>query len=88
LKHPYLYDHSRENLPQRPVVDRSEFPTADEEYTSAKRRTINTRLAKSDLDTQHGRVYGPFSTAEEMAASIEANVKKLRAPKRKSKPAQ
>jgi AbrB family looped-hinge helix DNA binding protein len=70
------------------VVDRSKFPTADKEYTSAQRRIIDARLAKSDEDIKRGRVYGPFSTAEEMAASIEANINKRRIAKRKSKPAQ
>jgi AbrB family looped-hinge helix DNA binding protein len=70
------------------VIDRSKFPTADEEYTPAQRRIIDARLAKSDEDIKHGRVYGPFNTAEEMAASIEANVKKRRIAKRKSKLAQ
>ena len=60
----------------RLVIDRSKFPTADVEYTPAQRRIIDARLAKSDEDIKRGRVYGPFNTAEEMAASIEANIKK------------
>jgi len=72
----------------KPAIDRSKFPTADEEYTPAQRRIIDARLAKSDEDIKHGRVYGPFNTAEEMAASIEDNIKKRRIAKKKSKPAQ
>jgi bifunctional DNA-binding transcriptional regulator/antitoxin component of YhaV-PrlF toxin-antitoxin module len=68
------------------VIDRSQFSTADEEYTPAHRRAIDARLAKSDEDIRHGRVYGPFNTAEEMAASVEANIKTLRAPRKKTKP--
>ncbi len=60
------------------------LPSADDEYTPAQRRIIDARLAKSDEDIKQGRVYGPFNTAEEMAASIEANIK-LRARK-KAKP--
>ena len=48
---------------------------------------IDDRLAKADEDIKHGRVYGPFNTAAEMAASIEAKIKNLRAAKRKAKPA-
>ena len=59
----------------------------DDEYTPEQRRIIDARLAKADEDIKHGRVYGPFNTAEEMAASIEANIKKMRAAKRKAKPA-
>ncbi|MGA2593090.1 MAG: AbrB/MazE/SpoVT family DNA-binding domain-containing protein [Bryobacteraceae bacterium] len=69
------------------VVDRSKLPSADDEYTPAQRRIIDARLAKSDEDIKRGRVYGPFNTAEEMAASIEANIKKLRAAKKRTKPA-
>ncbi len=58
-------------------------PNADDEYTPAQRRVIDARLAKSDEDIKAGRVYGPFTTAEEMAASIEENIKKSRATKRK-----
>jgi hypothetical protein len=36
-------------------------------------------------DIKHGRVYGPFNTAEEMAASIEANIKKLRTVQRRDR---
>ena len=64
------------------VIDRSEFGNADDEYTPEQRRIIDARLAKSDEDIRHGRVFGPFNTAEEMAASIEANIKKLRAAKK------
>lgn len=74
-------------LTPKVVIDRSKFPTADDEYTPEQRRIIDARLARSDEDIKHGRVYGPFHTPEEMAASIEANIIKLRAAKRKAKPA-
>lgn len=62
------------------------LPSADDEYTPAQRRVIDARLAEADDDIKHGRVYGPFHTAEEMAASMEANIKELRAAKRRAKP--
>jgi bifunctional DNA-binding transcriptional regulator/antitoxin component of YhaV-PrlF toxin-antitoxin module len=62
------------------------LPSTDDEYTASQRRAIDARLAKADADIKAGRVYGPFSTAGEMAASIEANIRKLRAGKRKTKP--
>ncbi len=70
------------------VMDRSKFPNADDEYTPAQRRIIDARLSKSDEDIKHGRVHGPFNTAEEMAASIEENIGKLRDAKKRTKPAQ
>jgi hypothetical protein len=64
----------------------SEFANADDEYTPEQRRAIDARLAKSDEDIRHGLVFGPFKTADEMAASIEDNVKKLRAASGRAKP--
>ena len=69
------------------AIDHSAFPNAADDYTPAQRRVIGARLRKSDEDIRKGRVYGPFGSAAEMAASVEANIKKLRASKRKAKPA-
>jgi bifunctional DNA-binding transcriptional regulator/antitoxin component of YhaV-PrlF toxin-antitoxin module len=68
------------------IVIVSKLPNADDEYTPAQRRAIDARLAKADEDVKAGRVYGPFDSAEEMAASIEANIRKARAAKRTAKP--
>lgn len=62
------------------------LPKADDEYTPEQRRIIHARLAKADADIKAGRVYGPFNTAEEMAASIEGNIKKFGERKRNVKP--
>lgn len=63
------------------------LPGAGEEYAPSQRRIIDARLAKADKDIKAGRVYGPFDTAQELAASVEANLKKLRVAKRSTKPA-
>ena len=81
------YERGKIVLKPRPVLDLSEFPDAANEYTPAQRRAIDARLAKADADIRRGRVYGPFATAEAMAVSIEANIKKARAAKGKRKPA-
>lgn len=52
------------------VIDRSKFPTADDEYTPAQRRIIDARLAQSDEDIKHGRVFGPFNTHKEFVAAL------------------
>lgn len=62
------------------------LPSADDEYTPELRRVVDARLAKSDEGYKAGRVHGPFSTAEEMATSIESNIRKLRMAKRRPKP--
>jgi hypothetical protein len=53
------------------------------EYTPAQRRVIDSRLAKAENDIKAGRVYGPFRSVEDMAASIEANIKNVRAANRR-----
>lgn len=52
------------------VIDRSKFPTADDEYPPAQRRIIDARLAQSDEDIKHGRVFGPFNTHKEFVAAL------------------
>ena len=68
------------------VNDCAKFPRVDDEYTPAQRRIIDARLAKADEDIRRDRVYGPFNTAEEMAASVEAKIKALPAAKGKTNP--
>ncbi len=63
------------------VVDRASFPTADDEYTPAQRRIVDARLAKSDEDIKHGRVYGPFNTHKELMAALRGSGAKPRAKK-------
>src|SRR5262245_14715223 len=51
-----------------------------------ERRRIDAQLAKSRRDIKDGRVSGAFNTDDEMAASIEASIKKLEAKKPKPRP--
>ena len=67
------------------VIDRSKFPTADDEYTPAQRRAIDARLAKSEADFKAGRTHGPFNTADEAIAFLRKRIKDKPA-KRKQKP--
>jgi bifunctional DNA-binding transcriptional regulator/antitoxin component of YhaV-PrlF toxin-antitoxin module len=60
--------------------------TADDEYTPAQRRVIDREIAKGLEDIRKGRICGPFNTVEEMAASIEAYVKRSRRAEKKPKP--
>ena len=47
----------------------------NDEYTPAQRRVIDARLAEAAEDVRQGRVYGPFSTHEELIASLRATSK-------------
>lgn len=60
-------------------------PSADDEYTPEQRRQIDARLAKADEDIRKGRTYGPFNTADEMIASMKAELKKRVAAKKQKR---
>lgn len=72
----FAFQRGRIIVTPRLVIDRSKFPTADDEYTPAQRRVIDTRLDKADADIKAGRTSGPFNTAEEMIADIKTRLKK------------
>ena len=59
------------------IIDRSDFPTADDEYTPAQRRIIDARLAESERDIKAGRTFGPFNSHEEFIASLHEESTKL-----------
>ena len=64
------------------VIDRSKFPTADDDYTPAQRRIIDARLDKAEKGLRHG----PFTSAGEAVAHMKEQLKK-RAAGEKLKPA-
>ena len=67
------------------VIDRSKFPTADDEYTPAQRRIIDARLAEARADMKAGGVYGPFATVAELERSLRQTGKRHAGkPKRRS----
>ncbi len=59
------------------VIDRSRFPTADDEYTPAQRRRIDARLAKADIDIKAGRLSKAFSDHGEFIADLHKATAKL-----------
>ena len=46
----------------------------DDEYTPDQRRVIDARLAEGLADIKAGRTFGPFNSADEMIAHMEARV--------------
>jgi AbrB family looped-hinge helix DNA binding protein len=54
-----------------------------DELTPRQRQAIDREVTSGLADVKAGRTYGPFRSAEDMAASIETNLKKPRAPKRR-----
>ncbi len=61
------------------LIDQSQFPNADDEYTPAQRKIIDARLAKSDADIKAGRVSRTFETAEEFLVDLHKATGKLTA---------
>jgi hypothetical protein len=61
------------------VVDRSKFPTADDEYTPAERRAIDASLAESEKGPYHG----PFKSGAEIGAFVKKRLRSARPPKSK-----
>ena len=57
------------------VVDRSQFPNADDEYIPAQRLIIDARLAEGLADIKAGRTFGPFDSTDEMIAHMKADKK-------------
>lgn len=62
-------------------------PIEDDEYTPAERRAIDRNIARSEKEYAAGKGAGPFDTAEALAASMEADIKRLRIARRKAKSA-
>jgi AbrB family looped-hinge helix DNA binding protein len=58
------------------VIDRSKFPTADDEYTTRQRRIIDADLAKGLTDVKAGRVSKAFTSAEDFVADLHRAIKK------------
>jgi antitoxin component of MazEF toxin-antitoxin module len=65
------------------VIDRSKFPTADEDYTPAQRRIVDAQLAEGLAEIRKGLVSRKFDSAGEMLASLKAGHKT--APRRPRK---
>ncbi|MGA2268508.1 MAG: hypothetical protein ABSH44_08580 [Bryobacteraceae bacterium] len=54
----------------------------EDEYTPDQRRVVDARLAEGLADIKAGRTFGPFNTADEMIAHMEARVTKRATAKR------
>lgn len=72
----FTFQRGRIIVTPRVVIDRSKFPTADDEYTPARRRVIDARLDKADADIKAGRVSKAFSDSNEFAAHLKKAVAK------------
>ena len=57
-----------------------DLPLADDEYTPAKRRVIDARLAEA----RKGPYYGPFKTADDAIAFLRKEIRHRKAAKRMS----
>jgi AbrB family looped-hinge helix DNA binding protein len=60
------------------VIDRTQFPNADKEYTPSQRRAIDRGITQSERDYKLGRSFGPFETHEAFIRSLHKEAAKLR----------
>ncbi len=63
-------------LTPKVLVNRSDFPSADSDYTPAQRRVIDARLKEAEADIKARRVHGPFDTHKEMMAFLTKGISK------------
>ena len=77
----FTFSHGKIVITPKLVIDRSEFPNADNEYTPAQRWIIDARLAKSTEDIKKGKTLGPFETHEQMMAFLHSHTEKARGKK-------
>ena len=52
------------------------LPASDDEYTPAQRRVIDRGIAKGLEDIKKGRIHGPFATADDAVADLQAHVRR------------
>ena len=74
----FAFSNGKIVITPRVVIDRSKFPTADDEYTPSQRRAIDARLAEAEK----GPFYGPFKTADETIAFLRKEVKTRKAKRK------
>jgi AbrB family looped-hinge helix DNA binding protein len=70
----FAFQRGKIIITPRLVIDRSKFPSADDEYTPAQRRIIDARLDKADEDIKAGRVHGPFNSASEAVKFLHKEI--------------
>jgi AbrB family looped-hinge helix DNA binding protein len=79
----FAFQRGKIVMTPRVVIDRSKFPTADDEYTPAQRKIIDAQLAKGLADIKAGRVSRVFDNADEFIADLHKATKKTNAKKTK-----
>jgi AbrB family looped-hinge helix DNA binding protein len=65
----------------QPVIDRSKFPTADDEYTPEQRHSISARLDRAEKRP----FYGPFKNGAEVAGFLKEKVRSTARPAKSRK---
>ncbi len=81
------FQQGRIILTPKAVIDRSQFPNADDEYTPAQRRVIDARLAKAHADIKAGRLSPVFTNQGDLIAHLHKVVKKRGSRKTSKRPA-
>ena len=80
----FAFQRGRIIVTPRVVIDRSQFPTADDEYTPEQRRIVDAELAEGLADIKAGRVSKVYSDVGEFVAHLHKAAAKY-GPKRQTK---
>ena len=75
--------HGRIVITPKLVIDRSQLPNADKDYTPAQRRAIDRGIAQSEKEYKKGQGIGPFDSHAAFTASLHSEAAKLRVRKTK-----
>lgn len=78
----FSYQRGRIVITPKVVIDRSQLPAADDEYTPAQRRAVNHSINQSLKEYRHGKVSGPFNTAKELNTDLYNASAKLNSRKK------
>ena len=70
-------------LTPKKIIDYSDFPNADGEYTPGQRRAVNRGIALSEKEYKKGRFFGPFDSYNEFIASLHKESSKIVTKKNK-----
>jgi AbrB family looped-hinge helix DNA binding protein len=63
----FVFQRGKIIITPRLVIDRSKFPTADDEYTPEQRAIVDARIAEA----RKGPYYGPFKNGAEVDAFLK-----------------
>jgi AbrB family looped-hinge helix DNA binding protein len=79
----FTFQRGKIIITPRAVIDRSQFPNADDKYTPAQRRAVDRGIAQSEKEYQQGKGLGPFDSHAQFITSLHKDARKPGSKKNK-----